>query len=174
MMIVLEILKFLIPTAGIVLIAYWFINRPVKLEKLKHEAECRISNFKTITPVRLNAYERLTLFLERTSPDQLLNRELEGNISCFDFQMRLLKVIREEYEHNVTQQIYVSGETWEAIQIAKDNIVQLINVSATQVKSTDRAYVLAQIILRTYNEVNPTPTKSALEQLKTEVSRFID
>lgn len=173
-MIVLEILKFLIPTAGVVLIAYWFINRPVRLEKLKLEAESQASNFKTITPIRLNAYERLTLFLERTSPDQLLNRELESNMSCFDFQMKLLQVIRKEYEHNVTQQIYVSGETWEAIQIAKDNIVRLINISATRVKSTDSAHVLAQLILRTYNEIDPTPTKSALEQLKTEISKFMN
>lgn len=174
MMIVLEILKFLIPTAGIVAIAYWLINRPVKLEQLKHEAECRISNFKTITPIKLNAYERLILFLERTSPDQLLNRELEGNISCFEFQMRLLKVIRDEYEHNVTQQIYVSAEAWEAVQIAKDNIVQLINISATQVKGTDRAYLLAQIVLRTYSEVEQTPTKNAIELLKAEIGRFIN
>ena len=172
-MYILEILKYLIPTSGVVMIAYWLINRPIKMEKIKREHETQVANYKTVTPPMLNAYERLVLFLERTSPDQLLNRELDNSMSCFDFQIHLLRVIREEFQHNVAQQVYVSPEAWQAVVVAKDNIVQLINIAASQVKGTDKAYVLAQIILRTYSEATDTPTKNAIDLLKMEIGRLL-
>ena len=94
-MIIIEIAKFLLPCATIVLIAYWLINRPIKLEKLRLDSATESANFKVIAPIKLAAYERLVLFLERTSPDEILNREIENNMSNFELQVKLLRVIRE-------------------------------------------------------------------------------
>lgn len=169
-MIIIEIAKFLLPCATIVLIAYWLINRPIKLEKLRLES----ANFKVIAPIKLAAYERLVLFLERTSPDEILNREIENNMSTFELQVKLLRVIREEFEHNVAQQIYVTPKEWQAVVDAKNDILQLINICATQVNSNEKAITLAQTIIRTYNESAQTPTQTAIALLKNEISRLIN
>jgi len=169
-MIIIEIAKFLLPCATIVLIAYWLINRPIKLEKLRLES----ANFKVIAPIKLAAYERLVLFLERTSPDEILNREIENNMSAFELQVKLLRVIREEFEHNVAQQIYVTPKEWQAVVDAKNDILQLINICATQVNSNEKAITLAQTIIRTYNESAQTPTQTAIALLKNEISRLIN
>lgn len=168
-----EIAKFLLPCVTVLLIAYWLINRPIKLEKLKLEAEADMSNYKVIAPIRLSAYERLVLFLERTSPDEIFNREMESDMSSFELQIKLLRVIREEFEHNVSQQVYVSPQAWQAVVDAKNNVMQLINICATQVNATDKAINLAQTIIKTYNEVTQTPTKSAIQLLKNEIGRII-
>ena len=87
-----EIAKFLLPCVTVLFIAYWLINRPIKLEKLKLEAEADMSNYKVIAPIRLSAYERLVLFLERTSPDEIFNREMESDMSSFELQIKLLRL----------------------------------------------------------------------------------
>lgn len=171
-MIIIEISKFLFPCITVVLIAYWLINRPIRLEKLRIDAATNSENFKVVTPIKLAAYERLILFLERTSPDEILNREMEANMSSFEFQMRLLKVVRDEFEHNVAQQIYLSPKEWQAVVDAKNDILQLVNMCATQVNANDKAIKLAQTILRMYNEASQTPTKNAITLLKNEVSRL--
>ena len=106
-----------------------------------------MSNYKVIAPIRLSAYERLVLFLERTSPDEIFNREMESDMSSFELQIKLLRVIREEFEHNVSQQVYVSPQAWQAVVDAKNNVMQLINICATQVNATDKAINLAQTII---------------------------
>jgi hypothetical protein len=129
---------------------------------------------KEVMPLKLNAYERLVLFLERISPDEILHREMEVQMSCFDLQMRILKVIREEFEHNVSQQIYINQVVWQAVTDAKDSMVQLINICATQVSPNDTALRLAQSIVTTYNSNNETAIKNAINLLKNEIARFIN
>jgi hypothetical protein len=164
----------LIPCTSVVLIAYWLINRPVKIEKIKFQNELDKANAKIVTPIKLSAYERLTLFLERTSPDEILNREMRPEMSAFELQMRLLRVVREEFEHNVSQQIYVSKAAWQAVIEAKNSINQLINICATQISPNDKAINLAQILIQTYNSSNETATKNAIEVLKNEIIRLIN
>jgi len=171
---ILEVSKYLLPCATVVLIAYWLINRPVKLEKMRLENEFDKANYKVVTPIRLNAYERLVLFLERTSPDEILNREMQTDMSAFELQMRLLQVIREEFEHNVSQQIYVSPAAWHAVITAKNNIIQLVNICATQVSANDHAIGLAQNIIKMYSGADETATKNAITLLKNEIGQLID
>jgi len=169
-----EIIVVLLPCISVVLMAYWFINRPLRIEKLRLQNEFDKHNAKIVTPIKLSAYERLVLFLERTSPDEILNREMQPEMSAFELQMRLLKVIREEFEHNVSQQIYVSPNCWQAVTDAKASINQLINIAATQVSPNDHSLNLAQIIIQTYNTETETATKTAINMLKNEIGRLIN
>ena len=169
-----EIIIVLLPCISVVLVAYWFINRPLKMEQFRLQNEFDKHNAKIVTPIKLSAYERLVLFLERTSPDEILNREMQPEMSAFELQMRLLKVVREEYEHNVSQQIYVSPSCWQAVIEAKNSINQLINIAATQVNPNDRSLNLAQIIIQTYNAETETATKNAINLLKNEIGKLIN
>lgn len=168
-----EIIIVLFPCISVVLVAYWFINRPLRMEQFRLQSEFDKHNAKVVTPIKLNAYERLVLFLERTSPNEILNREMQPEMSAFELQMRLLKVVREEFEHNVSQQIYVSEKAWQSVINARNSINQLINIAATQVSPNDRALNLAQIIIQTYSAENETATKSAINLLKNEIGKLI-
>lgn len=86
--------------------------------------------------------------------------------------MALLATIREEFEHNVTQQIYVSTELWLLTKNAKESLVQLINSSAADMPDELAAMELSKIIIERYAAVDNTPIDMALAALKDEVKSF--
>lgn len=148
----------------------WVVSLMLKRQKESQEQwlSKEKSHQKPALNMRLKAYERLTLLLERISPEKLIQHQIEQQMSCSQLQLKLLKSIREEYEHNLTQQLYVSDEAWQAIIFAKESIVQLINISMTQVKADDSALDLSRLIIESYQKAETTPTESALRQLKGE------
>ncbi|MDR1592617.1 MAG: hypothetical protein LBS16_07045 [Prevotellaceae bacterium] len=170
----IDIVIFLIPSTAAALIAYWIINRPVRIEKVKTQLNREEQLVKTLTPVRLAAYERLILFLERITPTQMLPREMHNDMTALDLQITLLKCIRNEFEHNVSQQLYVGKAVWEEIIAAKESITELITVSATKVSLNDSGIKLAQIIVATYSSANTTACEAAKELLGEELRRLIN
>lgn len=130
-------------------------------------------NDKDNKALRLKAYERLTLFLERISPDKLIQRIQNPNMNCAELQMALLKIIRQEYEHNLTQQLYVSDEAWNSIIIAKEGINQLINSSMAGVNAEAPSIDLAKIIIETYQGTKSTPVELSIRMLKSEVVKLL-
>src|ERR1700741_2896889 len=103
----LDLVKILIPASIVLYAAYLivrsFIMRELELKKL----EIRARGIETVLPSRLQAYERMTLFLERTAPQNLLVRINAPGLSAREFHRLLLDEIRNEYNHNVSQQIYI-------------------------------------------------------------------
>jgi hypothetical protein len=127
----IEFGKILIP-ASLVLYAVYltvrsFITKEIELKKL----EVRTRSIETILPARLQAYERMTLFLERISPQNLLIRLNNSEFTARIFQHVLLDEIRNEYNHNASQQIYMSEAVWTQIRNAKEDLVIIINEAAT-------------------------------------------
>src|SRR5579871_3178399 len=119
----IEFIKILVP-ASVVLYAVYlmvraFISREIELRKL----EVRSRAIETILPARLQAYERITLFLERISPQNLLIRLNNSAYTAFDFQRILLDEIRNEYNHNVSQQVYMSEAVWQQVKSAKEDLI---------------------------------------------------
>ncbi|MBP3254355.1 MAG: hypothetical protein J6M30_07590 [Bacteroidales bacterium] len=82
---------------------------------------------KTVTPVQLQAYERLVLFLERIKPDNLVLRCYQPDMSTQLLHDVIIKNIRDEYEHNLSQQLYISSQSWVYIKNAKEEIINLLN-----------------------------------------------
>ena len=130
-------------------------------------------NDKSNKALRLKAYERLTLFLERISPDKIIQRIQDPNMSCADLQVALLKIVRQEYEHNLTQQLYVSDEAWNSIVIAKEGINQLINSSMSGVPADAPSINLAKVIIETYQGTSATPVELSIRMLKSEVVKLL-
>ncbi len=136
--------------------------------------EARQKNKETLTPVRLQAYERLTLFLERISPNHLLMRTAQGNKSANDLRQELLRNIREEFEHNLTQQIYVSNNAWEMVKKAKEEMVKVINTEAEQLPSDASAIDLSKQIFKRCSQMERLPTQVASTQLKSEARKLFE
>ncbi|MFZ5999642.1 MAG: hypothetical protein ACOYW3_03970, partial [Bacteroidota bacterium] len=123
----IDLIKIVVP-ASIVLYAVYlmvrsFIIKEIELKKL----EIRSRSIETVLPVRLQAYERMTLFLERTAPQNLLIRLNAPGLSARDFHKMLLDEIRSEYNHNVSQQVYISEAVWTQIKNAKEDLTLMIN-----------------------------------------------
>jgi len=128
-------------------------------------------NSKVLTPIRLQAYERMVLFLERISPSNLIMRQNYTGLTVFQLQTRLIQAIREEYEHNLSQQLYVSSTAWEQVLQAKEEVVRLINTASSQLKSDDAAVKLGQLIITSEKELKKPVTKTAVSVLKKEMER---
>ncbi len=123
----------------------------------------------TLTGLRLQAYERMTLFLERINPPNLIPRIAVSGQSVLAFQSLLLQSIREEYEHNLSQQLYISDLAWESCKTAKETIVQLIIQLASSFDNSDDASLLAGKILTSGFKKENNPIENALSLLKKEI-----
>jgi len=124
---------------------------------------------KTLVSLRLQAYERMVLFLERIHPNNLIPRMVITGQNIATFQSALLQVIREEYEHNLSQQLYVSDLAWESCKAAKENIIQLIIQSSSAFKPTDDAAMLANSVLTAGLNKENDPLNKALQLMKKEI-----
>ena len=160
-----EILKYVLPLLiGIIPLTV------VVIMLLKQQAKERSMDMRKETiPSRMEAYERFALLLERTKLDNLVIRFEVGSLSVIQLQQLLLTAIREEYDHNMAQQIFVSQELWGLIGQARESIVKLINTTAMQCHSSKNGMDYAKLLVATFNSVNETPNDVALDYLKEEV-----
>lgn len=165
----LQILGYTLPALVVFLTAWLVLRKQLDNEADRRNFELRRLSANQITPVRLRAYERLTLLLERTQPEAMILRlDLQG-MTNIELQSKLLQTIRTEFDHNVAQQIYVSPEAWAMVKNARENLVRVINGAAAQVQPTGAALQLAQKLIELYSSLQTTPTEAALNCLKNEV-----
>ena len=165
---ILDILKYVLPSLVVMATSYYLIRLFLDNEQKKRNTDIKLAGYKIITPIRLQAYERLVLFLERILPESLVMRVHKPELSVKQFQNSLISTIRDEFEHNLSQQVYVSSQGWDLVKSAKEEMIRLINTAATQQKenatSTDLAQKIFEISLG-----EKLVTKQALEFLKNEI-----
>jgi hypothetical protein len=164
-----ELLKILIPAAAVLYGMYLTIQTFLQKQFEQKQLELKQKNAEVITPLRLQAYERMTLFLERITPNILLLRLGSTGIETSDYQQVILHEIREEFNHNLSQQIYISHEAWEKIRQAMNEVVALVNTSASEISIDAPALNLSKKIFEKVITENKQPTAEALKFLKTEV-----
>jgi hypothetical protein len=139
-------------------------------ESQKKAIDLKLANQTILTPIRLQAYERVVLFLERINPNSMVMRlSKTGNVA--NFQGELLKTIRSEFEHNLSQQIYMSNKSWAAVVNGKEETIKLINIASTKVNADASAMELAQAIITVAAQLSEMPTKSAIEIIKSEIGK---
>jgi hypothetical protein len=145
-----------------------FIQKDVDIRKL----EIRGKAIETVLPSRLHAYERMTLFLERMSPQNLLVRLNTGSMPAKDFHQVLLAEVRNEYNHNVSQQVYISEEVWDLIKNAKEDLIVNINDAASEMTEGATSLDLSKKIFEKTMGKAVDPLAHALTELKREVHRI--
>ncbi len=120
---------------------YLELTRDISHENRQKEME------KSRIKLTLQAFERMMLFLERINPPNLLKRVLTPGLKASTLQSLLLSNIREEYEHNMSQQLYIRDETWDLIKSAKEEVVSMINLAASKLEQDSSGADLAKKIL---------------------------
>jgi len=168
----IEVIIYLVPAILVFLASYLIIRAFIKKEREYRQFELHRMSHKTVTPVRLQAYERIVIFLERISPESMLMRLNNPKETAGDLHTKLLKTIRAEYEHNLSQQIYVSDSAWEYVRSARSNIIKLINNQASQVDKKAPSFELSKKILEAHMNLDKSPTTTAIENLKHEMQHF--
>ena len=168
----IEFGKILIPASVVLYAAFLvvrsFIQKDIDLKKL----EIRAKSIETVLPNRLHAYERMTLFLERMSPQNLLVRLNTGSVPAREFQQVLLAEVRNEYNHNVSQQVYISEEVWELIKNAKEDLIVNINDAASELGEGASSMDLSKKIFEKTMGKTVDPLAHALSELKREIQRI--
>ena len=142
-------------------------------EQQKREWELKKVAQKEISPIRLRAYERLALVLERTQPEHLL---MDLDVSQFtvpQLQQRLLQTIRLEFDHNISQQIYVSEQVWDKIVAARGQMLAFVSAMAMQLPPDSTSLDYAKTLLTAYSTNGETANETALHALKEEAARLI-
>ncbi|MBI9059853.1 hypothetical protein L3049_04945 [Labilibaculum sp. DW002] len=165
----IEIFKYIIPSLVVFATAYLLIKAFLKQEERKIQHQILLKNNKQITPIRLQACERLLLFLERIHPESLIIRENTNGLNNLQFQQKLIIAIRTEFEHNLAQQLYVTDESWVKIKNAKNSIVQLINTEAAQIAKEDPSIVLSKAVIESHMQQQKPAIEIAISSLKAEV-----
>lgn len=150
--------------AAVVIVHYYF-----KLEKLRTTEKRLAENSFSMLKIRLLAYERLILFLERISPPQLVLRHSHNAISVSELHGILLENIRDEYEHNLVQQLYISAEGWAKIEQARLWVLQLVNESAGSLQNIDGGNGLLTAIIEKSMKSKSNKVQVAIDLLKNEV-----
>lgn len=166
-----ELLKLIIPAAailyGMYLVMQGFLNRDLQSRQL----DIRGKSIETVLPIRLQAYERICLLLERLSPQNLLLRVNHAGLSAKDYQRFLLDEIRNEFNHNVSQQVYMSDAIWTLVKNSKEDLVVLINEAAASLQPEATGLELAKKIFELTMEKQVDLMGHALSELKKEIQQ---
>jgi hypothetical protein len=163
-----DLIKVLLPAALVLYAMYLTVNAFLKKDFEKRLVDIKLKHTDIILPLRLQAYERMCLFLERITPNNLLLRTSNSDCSAAELHQALLSEIREEFGHNLSQQVYMSDEAWYQVKGSMEEVVVIINNAAGQVPPDSRGMDLAKRIFETLITEEIDPTGRALKFLKGE------
>ena len=167
--ILLEILKYVAP-AGLVLGAVaLFLNDQRSRKEAADRQKLQLSSVEHMVPLRLQAYERLIIYMERIAPDALVLRSEGQGKTARAFQQQMINDIRNEYSHNIAQQLYVKHDTWKEVVRAKEQVISLVNLAAKSLPAEATGLDLGKRILNEMIRTESAPTYTAVLALKTDV-----
>ena len=163
-----ELFKYTIPSLVVLATAYYLLKMFLDKESEKTQMQMRLDVQKISLPVRMQAYERLVLLLERIEPAGLLVRTNQPGMNAINLQAALIQSIRSEFEHNLSQQLYVSTKAWEMVRNAREETIKRINTAAMKLTPEATSTDLASLILINDMDAEQSAVKGALDLLKSE------
>lgn len=167
---IISYIAYLLPAIVVGIIAYYFFKGHTANEEGRRRYLVQKEAQKQVLPLRLQAYERITLYLERIDPTKLLVRIKPFSDSKDDYEKLLIQTIEQEYEHNLTQQIYITPECWNLVVAAKNATIHIIRQVAVQEKEGDVDKLRQQIVQSFMEETSPS--QKAIAYVKSEVSEL--
>lgn len=169
MEIVLYIALIVFPTGAVFLTTYLFLKKQNDKEVHSLQNELKKERQKFFLPNRVEAYQRAVLFMERISPNSLVMRLHNPGLPAKALQANLLQSIREEYDHNVAQQLFISIQGWEMVKTSKEETIKIINLAGGQMGPTSMGMDLSAKIFEICSEVGKLPTEITIDYLKKEL-----
>jgi hypothetical protein len=171
---ILEMLKYILPATIVFLTVNFLLKNFFENEYQRRSLSLKAENLKLITPVKLQAYERLVILMERMTPNSLIFRVTQPGISASQLKVDLIQDIQSEFNHNVSQQIYVSPQTWQMVRVAKEEMINIINTAYSQLGPNAVGLDLSKAIFETMIQMESIPTQKALDFLRKEFHLIFD
>lgn len=178
---ILETFKYLLPSLVVFITSYTLIRLYLDDTKSKNQSPVKendtagllkIETEKIMLPLKLQALERVTLYLERINPESLIMRNHRSGMTALDMQRDLLKNIREEFEHNLSQQVYLNPSTWDAVRNAKEETTKLVKLAGSQVEGSTSAIAYSETFLKMAGQLQQFPNQSAIEKVRSELKQY--
>jgi hypothetical protein len=162
----LDILKYFIAGIGVVSATYYILkphlDRSDNIQLLEFK---RTFNAQTL-PLRLQAYERIVLFIERINPSNMLIRLGASSFSASELHSMVVNEIRDEYQHNVTQQIYVSAQAWGVMRRVKDDTMSIMTNAIKGLPDGATGLDLSRTVLMHLSKLDDNPYDIALAMVR--------
>jgi hypothetical protein len=175
----LEIAKYTLPSiivlAGVYFIMNNFFENEWRRRSVDQQASVEKEKVQITLPIKLQAYERLILFLERINPNSSLHRVRKPGMTSSDLQLALISNIRTEFEHNLAQQLYVSNDAWQLVKSVKEEMIKFYNLLGSKLPKEASEMDYSRAIfdyLMTSNKDLPTDT--AIKFLKQDAGRILN
>ncbi len=171
---VLEVVKYVLPALVVVLVVSIILSKYerslISMQRLKQQNK----HSKEALPLKLQAYERISLLVYRISLENMIPRVQHSEMSAEDLKKVLIQTIQEEYDHNVTQRIYVSDALWRAVKTYKQVLLGLIRDTYESMEKSTDAYTYGKALLEKYmGDSNLFDAEKVDLVLKTEVKNVI-
>ncbi|MEO0473309.1 MAG: hypothetical protein AAF206_27100, partial [Bacteroidota bacterium] len=166
------VLKYMIPAVLVLITVKLLQDNQKEKSEADHVRKLQSEIMRQHLPVRMTAYERAILFLERISPENLLPRVNGAGKPSDQFHLELVRDIRNEFEHNLAQQLYISPAGWQALVNAKEQVLAIINQAAQQMTAEDDGIAMSRKIIETYSQMGDLPTHKATFVLKSDIQKL--
>lgn len=169
-----DLLKVILPAIIVAGSIFLLFRQYLERDTQRRLIELKLETGRTTLPLRLQAYERLTLLLERISPNNILVRLNSAGQTAADYHRLLQQEVRAEYEHNFAQQLYISPEAWAQVKQAKENVLTMVNRAFHSLADPQQARgtELARRILENLMTDPTDPTAQALTVVKREAMQL--
>ncbi|PKR80891.1 hypothetical protein CW751_06895 [Brumimicrobium salinarum] len=162
----------LIPALSIAFVVYTFIKKNNEKELSQVGAQLKQERQKFFLAPRADAYQRIVLLLERINPQSLIMRLHDPKKKALALQTELLAQIRQEFDHNVAQQIFVSHSAWNIVAKSKEETIKIINTAAQQLNAEATSTELSSKIFEIISELDELPTEIAIKVVKDEFQKL--
>ncbi|MFN8260558.1 MAG: hypothetical protein U0X41_06405 [Chitinophagales bacterium] len=172
-----DVVKYVLPSLVALGFVYMIVKAFIDDEAVRRNHESSkvlvLEQRKVSLPLRLQAYERIIVFLERIHPFSLLTRVYQPNMLVAELQLELIKSIRIEYEYNLSQQMYINEEAWQMVATAKEETIKVINMFASQMPDEADGIELNKAIFNYYmNSDKQVPVQIAINFVKSDVKKL--
>jgi hypothetical protein len=159
----------ILPSIAFMFIVILILKKQTSIAETSNSIALKKERQQHFLPLRVDAYQRMILFMERISPNSLIMRTFQNEKPAKVFQTELLETIRQEYEHNVAQQLFISPKGWKLIRESKEEIVKIINLAASQVDENATSLDLSSKIFEITSQLKHIPTEVTNEILISEL-----
>lgn len=169
---ILTLIVAIVPAGAVLLMTYFFLKKTSEKEIRHLQLELKRDRQNHFLPLRVEAYQRAVLLMERIHPGSITMRLHNPALPAKVLQTDLLKSIREEYDHNVSQQLFISPQAWEMVRNSKEETIKIINIAGNQMNMTSNGTDLAGKIFEVVAEVGKLPTEITVDYLKKELQEL--
>jgi hypothetical protein len=170
--VLLQLALLILPSGAVMFTTFFFLRRESYKERIQMNVELKKQRQDFFLPSRVEAYQRAVLLLERIHPNSLVMRLHKPGLSAKKLQTEFLKTIREEYDHNVAQQLFISPRGWKMVKDAKEETIKIINTAGNQMLATSTGMDLATKIFELVAEIGQLPSEIAVDFLKSELQEL--